>query len=394
MDLSSINKVYFIGIGGIGMSALANYFLHKNIQVYGYDREASVISENLTNLGSNIIYNFNDFNVNEFKSDIDNTLVIYTPAISKEHPLLIKFKENEFNVFKRAEVLQKISENSKCIAVAGTHGKTTTSAILAHILKVSDLKFSAFVGGIMLNYNSNFLYNGEDYILVEADEFDRSFLKLNPNYACITSLDSDHLDIYEDSNSLIEAFEQFKNNIVEGGFLISHEDVKINSKKYGIIESSDYLAKNIINNKSFSQFDLCFNGGIFENLKIHLQGLHNVMNSVAAVSIAIELGISDKKILDALRSFKGIERRFSYKIDNETMVLIDDYAHHPEEIKQVYKTLKLIYPNDNLLVVFQPHLYSRTRDMLDEFAKELSKFDAVILLEIYAARENPIDGIS
>ena len=168
MDLSSINKVYFIGIGGIGMSALANYFLQKNIQVYGYDREASVISENLTNLGSNIIYNFNDFNVNEFKSDIDNTLVIYTPAISKEHPLLTKFKENEFNVFKRAEVLQKISENSKCIAVAGTHGKTTTSAILAHILKVSDLKFSAFVGGIMVNYNSNFLYNGEDYILVEA----------------------------------------------------------------------------------------------------------------------------------------------------------------------------------------------------------------------------------
>ena len=394
MDLSSINKVFFIGIGGIGMSALANYFLQKNIQVYGYDREASVISENLTNLGSNIIYNFNDFNVNEFKSDIDNTLVIYTPAISKEHPLLTKFKQNEFNVFKRAEVLQKISENSKCIAVAGTHGKTTTSAILAHILKVSDLKFSAFVGGIMVNYNSNFLYNGEDYILVEADEFDRSFLKLNPNYACITSLDSDHLDIYKDSNSLIEAFEQFKNNIVEDGFLISHEDVKINSKKYGIIESSDYLAKNIINNKSFSQFDLYFNGGIVENLKIHLQGLHNVMNSVAAVSIAIKLGIPDKNILEALRSFKGIERRFSYKIDNETMVLIDDYAHHPEEIKQVYKTLKLIYPNDNLLVVFQPHLYSRTRDMLDEFAKELSKFDAVILLEIYAARENPIDGIS
>tara|TARA_S200000501_G_scaffold56914_1_gene47098 strand:+ start:264 stop:1616 length:1353 start_codon:yes stop_codon:yes gene_type:complete len=394
MDLSSINKVFFIGIGGIGMSALANYFLKKNIQVYGYDREASAITENLKNLGSSIIYNYNDFNVNVLKSDSDNTLVIYTPAISKEHPLLTKFKENEFNIFKRAEVLQKISENSKCIAVAGTHGKTTTSAILAHILKVSDLRFSAFVGGIMVNYNSNFLYNGEDYILVEADEFDRSFLNLNPNYACITSLDSDHLDIYGDSNSLIEAFEQFKNNIVEGGFLISHEDVEINSKKYGIIESSDYLAKNIINNKNYSQFDLRFNGCIVENLKIHLQGLHNVMNSVAAVSIAIELGISDKKILEALKTFKGIERRFSYKIDNESMVLIDDYAHHPEEIKQVYKTLKLIYPNDNLLVVFQPHLYSRTRDMLDEFAQQLSKFDAVILLEIYAAREHPIKGIS
>jgi len=394
MNLSSINRVFFIGIGGIGMSALANYFLQKNIEVYGYDREASALTENLKYLGSNIIYNYNDFNVNVLKSDIDNTLVIYTPAISKEHPLLTKFKENEFNIFKRAEVLQKISENSKCIAVAGTHGKTTTSAILAHILKVSDLRFSAFVGGIMVNYNSNFLYTGEDYILVEADEFDRSFLNLNPNYACITSLDSDHLDVYGDSNSLIEAFEQFRNNIVEGGFLISHEDVKINSKKYGIIESSDYFAKNIINNKNYSQFDLRFNGGIIENLKIHLQGLHNVMNSVAAVSIAIELGISDKKILEALKTFKGIERRFSYKIDNESMVLIDDYAHHPEEIKQVYKTLKLIYPNDNLLVVFQPHLYSRTRDMLDEFAEQLSKFDAVILLEIYAAREHPIKGIS
>ena len=394
MDLSLINKVFLIGIGGMGMSALANYFHQKNIQVYGYDREVSTITENLANLGSKIIYNFNDFNVNEFKSDIDNTLVIYTPAISKEYPLLIKFKENEFNIFKRAEVLQKISEGSKCIAIAGTYGKTTTSAMLAHILKVSDLKFSAFVGGIMVNYNSNFLYNGEDYIIVEADEFDRSFLKLNPNYACITSLDSDHLDIYEDSNSLIEAFEQFKNNLVDDGFLVSHEDVKINSKKYGIIESSDYLAKNITSNKSFSQFDLCFDGGKIENLKLNLQGLHNVMNSVAAVSIAIELGISDKKIVEALSSFKGVERRFSYKIDNETMVLIDDYAHHPEEIKQVYKTLKLIYPNDNLLVVFQPHLYSRTRDMLDEFAEELSKFDAVILLEIYAAREIPIEGIS
>ena len=394
MDLSLINKVFFIGIGGIGMSALANYFLQKNIQVYGYDRETSIITEKLKNLGSSIIYNYNDFNVNELKSDLDNTLVIYTPAISKEHPMLTKFKENKFNIFKRAEVLQKISENSKCIAVAGTHGKTTTSAILAHILKVSDLRFSAFVGGIMVNYNSNFLYNGEDYILVEADEFDRSFLNLNPNYACITSLDSDHLDIYEDSNSLIEAFEQFKNNIVEGGFLISHEDVKINSKKYGIIESSDYLAKKIINNKNFSQFDLHFRGSVLENLKIHLQGLHNVMNSVAAVSIAIELGISDKKILEALKTFKGVERRFSYKIDNEKMVLIDDYAHHPEEIKQVYKTLKLIYPNDNFLVVFQPHLYSRTRDMLNEFAEQLSKFDAVILLEIYAAREHPIKGIS
>ena len=394
MNLENINKVFFIGIGGIGMSGLAKYFIEKGISVLGYDREKSFITEGLIKLGANVIYDPSKLNISEFIDNKKDTLIVYTSAISKKHPLLKVFLENKFKVYKRSEILQKISKFGQCIAIAGTHGKTTTTAILAHILKVADLSFCAFVGGIMENYNSNFVYNGEDFILVEADEFDRSFLNLNPNFACITSLDVDHLDIYEDSENLNEAFIEFKNNLLDGGFLISNEKVDIKSLKYGVSDNSDYIVRNIKCNSSFSQFDLHFNGINLENLKIKLQGIHNVMNSVAAVSIALKLGVTEKQIFNALDSFDGIERRFSYKIDNENIVLIDDYAHHPEEIKQVFKTLKSIYPNERLLVVFQPHLFSRTRDLLDEFANVLSEFDAVILLDIYPAREEPISGVS
>ena len=394
MNIDSINKVFFIGIGGIGMSGLAKYFIEKGISVLGYDREKSFITEGLIKLGANVIYDPSKLNISEFIDNKNDTLIVYTSAISKKHPLLKVFLENKFKVYKRSEILQKISKFGQCIAIAGTHGKTTTTAILAHILKVADFSFCAFVGGIMENYNSNFIYNGEDFILVEADEFDRSFLNLNPNFACITSLDVDHLDIYEDSENLNKAFIEFKNNLLDGGFLISNEKVDIKSLKYGVSDNSDYIVRNIKCNSSFSQFDLHFNGINLENLKIKLQGIHNVMNSVAAVSIALKLGVTEKQIFNALDSFDGIERRFSYKIDNENIVLIDDYAHHPEEIKQVFKTLKSIYPNERLLVVFQPHLFSRTRDLLDEFANVLSEFDAVILLDIYPAREEPISGVS
>jgi len=394
MNIDSINKVFFIGIGGIGMSGLAKYFLQKNIRVSGYDREKSHVTKELNKLGANIIYDSNKLIISEFIDDKKDTLIVYTPAISKSDPILEAFLKNDFKVYKRSEILERISKLGKCIAIAGTHGKTTTTAILAHILKVADLSFCAFVGGIMENYNSNFIYNGEDYILVEADEFDRSFLRLNPNYACITSIDIDHLDIYEDYNDLNKAFSEFKNNLTDEGFLISNELVSVKSLKYGMSDNSDYIIKNIKCNKNFCQFDLYINESRIENLKINLQGVHNIMNTTAAVSIALKLGVTEKQITHALASFKGIERRFSYKIDKENMVLIDDYAHHPEEINQVCKTLKLIYPNDNLLVVFQPHLFSRTRDLLDEFANVLSKFDAVILLDIYPAREKPINGVS
>ena len=394
MNIENINKVFFIGIGGIGMSGLAKYFIEKGVSVLGYDREKSFITKELNKSGANIIYDSNKLIISEFIGDKKDTLIVYTSAISKKHPILEAFLKNDFKVYKRSEILERISKLGKCIAIAGTHGKTTTTAILAHILKVADLSFCAFVGGIMENYNSNFIYNGEDYILVEADEFDRSFLRLNPNYACITSIDIDHLDIYEDYNNLNKAFSEFKNNLTDEGFLISNELVGVKSLKYGMSDNSNYTVKNIKCNKNFSQFDLHFNGSRLENLKIKLQGVHNVMNSVVAVSIALKLGVTEKQISHALGSFKGIQRRFSYKIDNENIVLIDDYAHHPEEIKQVFKTLKSIYPNEHLLVVFQPHLFSRTRDLLDEFANVLSEFDAVILLDIYPAREEPINGVS
>ena len=218
MNIENINKVFFIGIGGIGMSGLAKYFIEKGISVLGYDREKSFITEGLIKLGANVIYDPSKLNISEFIDNKKDTLIVYTSAISKKHPLLKVFLENKFKVYKRSEILQKISKFGQCIAIAGTHGKTTTTAILAHILKVADLSFCAFVGGIMENYNSNFIYNGEDFILVEADEFDRSFLNLNPNFACITSLDVDHLDVYEDSENLNEAFIEFKNNLIVWGF--------------------------------------------------------------------------------------------------------------------------------------------------------------------------------
>ena len=394
MNISSINNVFFIGIGGIGMSGLAKYFLEKNIKVYGYDKESSFITHDLLNKGASICHSYMDIDDSQFLENIDKTLIIYTPAISKNHPLLLNFIDKGFNVFKRAEIVEKISENSKCIAIAGTHGKTTTTSILAHIFKEADYSFLAFVGGIMENYHSNFLFNGDEYLIVEADEFDKSFLRLKPDFACITSLDIDHLDVYEDSKKLKAAFKEFKNNVVDGGFIISNENVEISSIKYGIGNDSTYKAVNIEYNSQFSQFDMQSNDTEIKNVKIQLPGFHNIMNTVAAISIALEVGISENIILNALNSFRGVERRFSYNINNESIILIDDYAHHPEEIKQVHSTLKLIYPKEELLVVFQPHLFSRTRDLMNEFATELSKFDAVILLEIYPAREEPIDGVN
>jgi len=394
MNISSLNSVFFIGIGGIGMSGLAKYFLDKNVKVYGYDKDSSFITKDLINKGANIFHNYTDIDISKFNSNDDSNLIIYTPAVQMNHPLLAGFVKQGFDIFKRAEVIEQISKKSKCIAIAGTHGKTTTTSILAHIFNEADFSFLAFVGGIMENYNSNYIYSGDDYIIVEADEFDKSFLRLNPDFACITSMDVDHLDVYQDSTKLIEAFREFKNNLKPGGFILSNENVEIDSIKYGIGNDAKYKAVNINYTSQYSKFDLQHINGQIKNIKVQLPGLHNIMNTVAAVTIALEVGITEELILNAISTFKGVERRFSYTINEESLVLIDDYAHHPEEIKQVYSTLKSIYPKEKLLVVFQPHLFSRTRDLMDEFATELSKFDAVILLEIYPAREKPIDGIS
>ena len=376
------------------MSALAKYFISNNINVYGYDRESSFITKDLKTKGAKIYHDYLNIDFVQLQKDLEETLIIYTPAFKKNHPLILNFVSKGFDIFKRSEIIEKISKNSKCIAIAGSHGKTTTSAILAHIFCEAKYSFLAFVGGIMENYQSNYIFNGDEYIIVEADEFDKSFLKLKPAFACITSIDNDHLDTYNNLRNLTKAFKEFENNIESDGFLISFEDVKINSLKYGIKEHSNFKAANIKYNNKSSIFDLHLNDRKIENVEIGLPGLHNIMNTVAAISIALEVGIAENIILRALTTFKGVNRRFSYRIDEDSLVLIDDYAHHPKEINNIYLTLKSIYPKDELLVIFQPHLFTRTRDLLNDFAAQLSKFDAVILLEIYAAREESILGIN
>lgn len=394
MNLNLINSIFFLGIGGIGMSGLARYFMMKKYEVFGYDRESSIITSDLEKNGAVICHDIKNFDINYFYKNKDKTLVIYTPAVSENHPLFKKFKYHNFKIYKRAQVIEHISKDSRCIAIAGTHGKTTTSSILAHILHEANLSFCALVGGIMENYNSNFLFKGNEYFLIEADEFDRSFLHLRPEFACITSIDDDHMDIYENSNNLNEAFKNFAKNLIDGGFLISNDRVDIGGEKYGFESNSKFKVINTQHKSGFSQFDIQIDDNIIKNFKIKLPGEHNVLNCLAAVILALKLGVSESTILNAISTFKGVKRRFSYIINSEKIILIDDYAHHPEEISKIHKSLRIIYPNEKILAIFQPHLFSRTINLIDDFANELSKFDNVILLEIYPAREEPIGGVS
>lgn len=394
MNLKLINNVLLIGIGGIGMSGLAKYFIQKNKTVYGYDREESEITDELIRKGAKIIYNLQNIHNRYSFLKKEGTLIIYTPAISSENSLLNYFINKDFEIFKRSDIIQEISAKSKCIAIAGTHGKTTTTSILAHILKTANISFTAFVGGIMENYNSNFIYNGEEYVLVEADEYDKSFLKLSPNYACITSLDIDHLDVYMNEDNIISAFNQFVKNISDNGFLLTHENLNFDSYTYGENISSDFYVKNIQVGPNTSKFNFIHKNNNVINVKLSLTGNHNIINASAAIAIALELGVSENEIIDALKTFEGIKRRFSFHLNTKKNILIDDYAHHPEEINQIYISLSNIFPEEKISVVFQPHLYSRTRDLINEFAYELSKFDSVILLDIYPAREEPIKEVN
>ena len=395
MTFNNVKNIFLIGIGGIGMSALARYFITKKKYVIGYDREYSEITDALQKLGAMITYDEYDYSfVDKLESQKDETLVIYSSAIKKDHSLLNQFKIKDFNIAKRASVLEIISNSCKCIAIAGTHGKTTTASILTHILSKSDIKFMSFVGGIMKNFKSNFLYRGEDYIVVEADEFDKSFLKLSPDFACITSIDSDHLDIYGNKENLINAFKEFTNQINLNGFLITHENLDFGQNKYGLQLDSDYQIINYRVAHGASFFDIKYKSSQFKDISFPMIGMHNVLNATAAISIANQLGIKWEDIISSIASFEGVERRLSFKIISEKIIYIDDYAHHPEEIVQIYFSLRDSYPNEKILVVFQPHLFSRTKDLVDEFATALSNFDAVILLEIYPAREQPIKGVN
>jgi UDP-N-acetylmuramate--alanine ligase len=392
LNLERIHNVYFVGIGGIGMSAIANYFKSNGKNVAGYDRVSTKISDALQHMGVTI--HFED-SVNlipaEFK-DKEQTIVVYTPAIQKSNLELNYFLEHNFTVLKRSEILGEITKNTFCLAVAGTHGKTTTSTILGHILKESGVNATSFLGGISENYNSNLILGGDEISVVEADEFDRSFLKLSPNIACITSMDADHLDIYGEKAELEKSFKDFADKVSET--LIVRKGLPLSGKTFGIEEGADYDAKNIKVQDGAYIFDVKTPTETIENIKINLPGKHNVLNAVAALAMANIFGVSLQVIAKALLTFKGIERRFSYKIKRDNLVLIDDYAHHPTEINAVVDSVREMYPTKKIAGIFQPHLYSRTRDFIDDFAASLSCFDELILLEIYPARELPIEGVT
>lgn len=393
MEIKNIHTVYLVGIGGIGMSALAKYFLNLGKTVGGYDKTPTEITQNLQQQGAVICFKDSvDEIVNPFKNKKE-TLVIYTPAIPKHNKQLAYFRKNNFNVLKRSEILGKISENSFCIAVAGTHGKTTVTAILGHIFKELNLKATTFLGGISENYQSNLILGGDEIYVVEADEFDRSFLQLSPNLACITSVEADHLDVYENKEEIQQAFEEFANNVSES--LIVHKDTSMLGITYGLEnENVDYEAKNIKVKDGNYIFDVRTPKGTIESVQISLAGRHNISNTLAAFALASSYGISINKIAKALLSFKGIKRRFTYHIKSENKVLIEDYAHHPSAITEIARTVKEMHPNKKNVVVFQPHLYSRTLHFAKGFAKALKKFDEVILLDIYPAREKKIEGVT
>mgnify|MGYP001943132191 CR=1 FL=1 len=390
MNLKNIHSVYFIGIGGIGMSALARYFKANGKNVAGYDKTASQITGSLEELGIEIHFEDAVGNINSAFLDQQKTLVIYTPAIPENHKEYTYLKENNYIILKRAEILGKITENTFCLAVAGTHGKTTTSSILGHIMQPT--KATSFLGGIAENYNSNLILGEDEISVVEADEFDRSFLQLSPNIACITSMDADHLDIYGSHAELITSFNDFSTRV--SGKMIVAKGLPINGLTYGIEENADYRAFNLKIEKGKYIFDVQTPKEMIENIELSLPGKHNVMNAMAALALANEYGVSLKEIKQQIKTFKGVQRRFSYKMNTEDLVLIDDYAHHPTEINAVENSVREMYPNEKVLAVFQPHLYSRTRDFIDDFATELSKFDELLLLDIYPARELPIEGVN
>lgn len=395
LDLEHIKKVYFLGIGGIGMSGLAKYFKFRQLEVAGYDRTVSDISCGLQEEGIDVHYQDDVALIPEnFRKNGEDILVVYTPAIPQENKELQYFRSGGFTLMKRAEVLGVITRGSFCLAVAGTHGKTTTSSILAHILRETGYDITAFLGGVSENFNSNFLIEGEDCTVVEADEFDRSFLNLSPDIACVTSMDADHLDIYGESEELERGFRDFAGQIKPGGKLLVRYGLPLEGLTYGFEDNADYRFKNIKISNSAYTCDLVTPNGEARGVVFNKPGEHNLLNALVAIAMAVEMGAPLGRLTKALESFKGVKRRFSYQIREQELVYIDDYAHHPTEIDAVHEAVRSFHPGKKVTVIFQPHLFSRTRDFLDEFAAALEKFDEIILLEIYPARELPIEGIN
>ena len=393
MNVKDIHSVYFIGIGGIGMSALARYFNFIGIEVAGYDKTPTPITDGLIELGISVHFEDDvELIADTFKHP--KTLVVYTPAVPSSHSELNYYRNKGFDLNKRSEVLGIITKDSFCLAVAGTHGKTTTSCILAHLLKECNLPFTAFLGGVSEDFNSNFVLDGTEYSVVEADEFDRSFLRLTPTVACITSMDADHLDIYGTKEELEVSFRDFAEKIKPGGKLFVRKGLPMEGITFGIADGSDFSIENINIEHGTYIFDLVTPSEVITNVRFNKPGRHNLLNGLAAFAMAVQTGCPPHRLAEALESFKGVQRRFSYQIKDEDFVFIDDYAHHPTEINAVYQAIREMHPGKRITVVFQPHLFSRTRDFVDDFAASLAQFDEIILLEIYPAREEPIKGVT
>lgn len=390
MNLKNIHNIYFVGIGGIGMSAIARYFAAQGKNVAGYDKTPSEIINELKKVGVAIHFTDAVKNIPLAFLDKETTLMVYTPAIPKNSEELNYFKNNNFTVLKRAEILGAITKSTFCLAAAGTHGKTTTSSILGHIMQPE--RATSFLGGVAENYNSNLILGDDKIAVVEADEFDRSFLQLSPNIACVTSMDADHLDIYGEASSLEASFFAFSEKVSDT--LIIAKGLPLEGLTYAVNEDADYKAYNLRIEEGTYVFDVQTPTGHIKDIVFHLPGKHNVMNALAALAMADVYGVSLKNIKKQLATFKGVKRRFSYKIKTNDFVLIDDYAHHPTELNAVENSIREMYPNEKVLAVFQPHLFSRTKDFIDDFAKALSKFDEVILLDIYPAREEPIPNVT
>jgi len=396
MELQNIKRVYLVGIGGIGMSGLARYFHHLGCIVCGYDKTSTDLTTDLKNEGIQIIFDDNEEWIPmSFRSPDEGTLVIFTPAIPKDSAILNFFQKRGFELFKRSQVLGLISKGKFTVAIAGTHGKTTTSTMVAHILKDSGIDCSAFLGGISSNYHSNVLYGKTDIVVVEADEYDRSFLTLYPNIAVITSMDADHLDIYGDHAHLTDSFKMFASQIKEGGVLIHKQGLPLDTGfTYSTQAAADAMALNIrIKNGSF-YFNFQNENTAITDIQLGIPGFHNVENATAAIEATLRLGVSAEAIKSALASFRGVHRRFEYIVKSESHIYIDDYAHHPEELRAAITSVKKLYPNKKLVTIFQPHLYTRTRDFVDGFAEVLDMTDELILLDIYPARELPIEGVN
>ena len=393
---SDINKIFFIGIGGIGMSGLARYFVLMGKEVYGYDKTETNLTKELIAEGIHIHYTDD---ISLIPNGID--LVIYTPAVPKTQKQLEYFREHNYTILKRAEVLGKLSQERRVLAVAGTHGKTTTSTILTHILLTSGIKCTAFLGGISENLESNFVYGEDNWMVIEADEYDRSFLHLHPMHAVITSTDPDHLDIYGDVTEMRRTFVKFGNQINREGKLFLKYGLPVKEGdfespdqviSYGLNEGNVY-AENIKVIDGYFHFDYVNASERITHLKFTLPGRHNIENAVAAISVALLAGVNDNAIREALISFKGIKRRFEF-VHRASKIYIDDYAHHPGELRAAIQAAGELFPGKKILGIFQPHLYSRTRDFVEGFAEELSKLNEVWLMDIYPAREEPIEGIS